>query len=117
MTKTKTSKKPAPKASYTPTTVPMTKAAILAEIADKAGITKAQAKAAYDTLLAIASAGAKKIDGITLPGFVKLRIGHRRARIGHNPYTGETIRITAREVVKANVLKAFNDIVLKKTPK
>ena len=89
--------------------VPTTKAAILAEIATKAGITKAQAEAAYATLLAIAYAGAKLPAGITLPGLVKLSIGKRAARVARNPQNGAEIKIPAAKVVKAKILKALKD--------
>ena len=94
--------------------VPTTKGAILAEIATKAGITKAQAEAAYDTLLSIAYAGAKLPAGITLPGLAKLSIGKRAARTGRNPATGAEIKIPAAKVVKFKVLKALKDGVLGK---
>ena len=92
--------------------VPTTKGAILAEIATKAGITKAQAEAAYDTLLAIAYAGAKLPAGITLPGLAKLSIGKRAARTGINPKTKEKIKIPAAKIVKVKALKALKDGVL-----
>jgi DNA-binding protein HU-beta len=89
--------------------VPTTKAAILAEVATKAGITKKQAEDAYATLLAIAYAGAKLPAGITLPGLVKLSIGKRAARVARNPRTGAEIKVPAAKVVKAKVLKALKD--------
>ncbi len=104
--------KPAKKAAKP--AAPTTKAGILAEIATKAGITKAQAEAAYNTLLAIAYAGAKKADGITLPGLGKISVGKRAARTGRNPATGATIKIPAAKVVKIKVLKALKDGVLGK---
>lgn len=92
--------------------VPTTKAGILGEIATKAGITNAQAKAAYDTLLAIAYAGAKAADGITLPGLGKFSIGKRSARTGRNPSTGATIKIPAAKVAKFKFVKAAKDGIL-----
>lgn len=106
--------KPAKKAPAKAAAAPMTKAAILAEIAAKAGITKVQAEAAYATLLAIAYAGAKKADGITLPGLGKISVGKRAARTGRNPATGAEIKIPAAKVVKFKVLKALKDGVLGK---
>jgi len=103
--------KPAPKKAAK-VVVPTTKAAILAEIAAKAGITKAQAEAAYATLLAIAYAGAKLPAGLTLPGLVKLSIGKRAARTGVNPKTKEKIKIPAAKIVKVKALKALKDGVL-----
>ena len=102
--------KPAKKAAKV--VVPTTKGAILAEIATKAGITKAQAEAAYGTLLAIAYAGAKRPAGITLPGLAKLSIGKRAARTGVNPKTKEKIKIPAAKIVKVKALKALKDGVL-----
>ena len=102
--------KPAKKAAKV--VVPTTKGAILAEIATKAGITKAQAEAAYGTLLAIAYAGAKLPAGITLPGLAKLSIGKRAARTGVNPKTKEKIKIPAAKIVKVKALKALKDGVL-----
>ena len=102
--------KPAKKAAKV--VVPTTKGAILAEIATKAGITKAQAEAAYGTLLAIAYAGAKQPAGITLPGLAKLSVGKRAARTGVNPKTKEKIKIPAAKIVKVKALKALKDGVL-----
>ena len=110
-----TTKKPAPKARKLPITTQMTKVALLSEIAVNAGITKAQAAKAYATLLSIACTGARKADGIVLPGLFELRIRMRHSRVGHNPLTGETIRIPAAKIVKANALKALNDAVLSRT--
>ena len=102
--------KPAKKApAKAKVVVPTTKAAILAEIAAKAGITKKQAEDAYATLIAIAYAGAKLPAGITLPGLVKLSIGKRAARVARNPQTGAEIKVPAAKVVKAKVLKALKD--------
>ena len=112
---TETSQNPTPKAYYVRSNaVPTTRVAIIAKIAVKAGITKAQAEAAYDTLLAIAYAGAKKTGGITLPGLFKLSIGKRAACTGVNPKTKEKITIPAAPVVKIKVLKVLNDSVITK---
>lgn len=97
--------KPAKKAP-----VPTTKAAILDQIKDKAGISKAQAAAAYAALIDIAYAGAKLPAGITLPGLCKISIGKRAARTGHNPATGATIKIPAAKVIKIKALKVLKDV-------
>ncbi len=105
--------KPAPKKAPAKAKVPTTKGDILAEIAAKAGITKAQAEAAYKTLLDIAYAGAKLPAGITLPGLAKLSVGKRAARMGVNPKNPkEKIKIPAAKVVKVKALKALKDGVL-----
>ena len=37
---------------------------------------------------------------------------HRKARLGRNPATGETIQIKAKKVVKFRVAKAAKDAIL-----
>jgi DNA-binding protein HU-beta len=54
--------------------------------------------------------GAK--NGFTVPGLGKLVLVNRKARIGRNPATGETINIPAKRVVKFRVAKACKDAVL-----
>ena len=89
-----------------------TKSEIMAAIAEAAQISKKQAVAAYDTLLAIANEGAKGTKGIVLPGLGELIEINRKARMGRNPATGETIKIAAKKVVKFRVAKAAKDAVL-----
>ncbi len=75
----------------------MTKTQIVAGMADKAGITKKQAVAALEAMVAMAYKGAK--DGFPVPGLGKLVIRKtppRPAREGRNPKTGETIMIKAK---------------------
>jgi DNA-binding protein HU-beta len=92
--------------------VPTTKSAIMAALAEAAGISKKQAVTAYDKLLEIAYAGAKTPKGIVLPGLGKLIKAKSKARTGRNPATGETMKIPARTKVKFRVAKAAKDAVL-----
>ena len=89
---------------------PMTKSQIIAAIAEKADISKAQAKDALEGLAVLAYEGAA--DGFTIPGIGKLVKVDRAARIGRNPATGETIQIPAKTVLKFRVAKAAKDAVL-----
>ena len=93
-------------------TIPTTKSAILADLAAAGEITKKQAAAVYDRLLAIAYEGAKAEKGIVLPGLGKLIKVQQKARTGRNPATGETIKIKAKKVVKFRLAKAAKDAVL-----
>lgn len=92
--------------------VPTTKSEIMSALAEAAEISKKQAVAAYEKLLAIAYEGAKSPKGIVLPGLGKLIKINRKARMGRNPATGETIKIAAKKVVKFRVAKAAKDAVL-----
>ena len=89
---------------------PLTKTQIIAGVAEAAGITKAQAKAAVEALAAMAYKGAK--DGFTVPGLGKLVKVKRKARMGRNPATGEQIKIKAKTVLKFRIAKAAKDAVL-----
>lgn len=90
----------------------MTKSQIVTAVAEKADISKKQAGAALEALAALAYKNAK--NGFTLPGLGKLVLVSRKARMGHNPATGETIKIAAKKVVKFRVAKAAKDAILQK---
>lgn len=90
---------------------PMTKSQIIAAIAEKAEISKAEAKAALEGLAELAYAGAAE-GGFTIPGIGKLVKVDRAARTGRNPATGETIQIPAKTVLKFRIAKAAKDAVL-----
>jgi DNA-binding protein HU-beta len=88
----------------------LTKGQIVAAVAEAAGINKKQAVAAIDGLVQLAYKNAKA--GFTVPGLGKLVLVNRKARMGRNPATGETIRIPAKRVVKFRVAKACKDAIL-----
>ncbi len=89
-----------------------TKTSIIAKIADDAGITKVQAKAALESLVAQAYKGAKSAEGFTIPGIGKLIKVKRKARMGRNPATGEQIKIAAKTVLKFRIAKAAKDAIV-----
>ena len=87
----------------------MTKSQVIAGIADKAGISKKQAKAAVDALVAMAYKNAK--NAFTIPGLGKLVLVHRKARMGRNPATGEPIKIKASKKVAFRVAKELKEAI------
>jgi DNA-binding protein HU-beta len=92
--------------------VPKTKSQILTQMAEDAGITKKQATAALESLLAMAYKGAKGPTGFTIPGLGKLIKVRRKARMGRNPATGEAIKIKAKTTLKFRLAKAAKDAVI-----
>ena len=88
----------------------MTKSQVLASVAETAEISKKQAAAAVEALVALAYKNAK--NGFTIPGLGKLVLVNRKARMGRNPATGEAIKIKAKRVVKFRVAKACKDAIL-----
>ncbi len=90
----------------------MTKSAIVAHLAKKAGMTKKAISECLDDLATLAYKEAK--NGFTIPGIGKLVLANRKARIGRNPQTGESIKIPAKRVIKFRVAKVCKDGVLGK---
>ena len=82
----------------------MTKSQIVSALADRVGVTKKQSAAFLDALANLAYAEAK--NGFTIPGLGKLVVVDRKARLGRNPKTGETIQIPAKQALKFRVAKA-----------
>ncbi len=87
-----------------------TKTQIVAELAEAGDVTKKQAAAILENLVAQAYKGAK--NGFTIPGLGKLIVVKRKARMGRNPATGETIKIPAKKVLKFRIAKAAKDATL-----
>ncbi len=88
----------------------LTKSQIASAIAEKAEISKKQAVAILEIIAGLAYKNAK--NSFTLPGLGKLVLVQRKARLGRNPATGETIQIQAKTVVKFRVAKAAKDAIL-----
>lgn len=90
----------------------MTKAAIIGYVTQKSTLSKKQVSAVLDTLFTLARKEAK--NGFVLPGFGKLVLANRKARMGRNPQTGEPIKIPAKRVLKFRIAKQLKDAVLGK---
>ena len=92
---------------------PMTKSQLLNHLAGATGLNKQQVSSVLDELANVAYQEAKTHEkGFTLPGFGKLVLVNRAARMGRNPATGEPIHIPAKKVVKFRVAKAAKDALL-----
>ena len=90
----------------------MSKSAIVAHFAGKFDLKKKVVAAIFEELASMAYKEAK--NSFTLPGIGKLVLVNRKARLGRNPKTGETIQIPAKTVVKFRVAKACKEAVLPK---
>jgi len=88
----------------------MTKSATLGHLAQKTNLSKKQIAEVFDEVLNLATKEAK--NGFVVPGFGKLVLANRKARIGRNPQTGEPIKIPAKRALKFVVAKAAKDAVL-----
>ena len=90
----------------------MTQTQLVAKLAEGAEVSKKQAKAIVDNLAAIAVAETKKNGMFVIPGIGRLVRQERKARMGRNPATGESIKIPAKKVVKFRVAKAVKDAIV-----
>jgi DNA-binding protein HU-beta len=88
----------------------LTKSQIADELATRSNITRKAAAEILEFIAELAYQNAK--NSFTLPGLGKLVLVDRKARVGRNPATGETIQIKARRVVKFRVAKAAKDAIL-----
>ena len=85
----------------------MTKAQIIDAVSQKAELSKKQVVTVLDELAQLAYRNAK--DGFPVPGFGKLVVVERAARMGRNPKTGEPIQIPAKRAVKFRLSKEAKD--------
>lgn len=90
----------------------MSKSQILAELAEKSGLSKKDVANLIDAMTNLAYSEVKKSGEFVVPGIGKLVKVARKARQGRNPATGETIQIPAKTVVKFRVAKAAKEAVL-----
>jgi DNA-binding protein HU-beta len=88
-------------------TKPMTKAALVAALAEKTGMDKKSAGAALDAVTAIITEEVSGGGAVTLPGVGKIYCRERPERMVRNPATGEQMKKDADKVVKMTIAKAL----------
>jgi DNA-binding protein HU-beta len=90
----------------------MTQTQLVRSLAEKCELNNKQARGFLDELASMAVAEAKKNGVFVLPGIGRLVLVARKARVGRNPATGESIKIPAKKVVKFRVAKAAKDAIV-----
>lgn len=78
----------------------MNKTDLVNAIAEKANLTKVDAKNALDACLEAIAGALENNDKVALIGFGTFSVSEKAARTGINPRTKEIINIPARKVVK-----------------
>ncbi|MHA7111963.1 HU family DNA-binding protein [Sunxiuqinia elliptica] len=89
----------------------MNKAQLIDAIADKAGLTKADAKKALDAFVESTTDALKNGDRVALIGFGSFAVATRSARTGRNPQSGAPIEIPEKKVVKFKPGAELSDAV------
>jgi DNA-binding protein HU-beta len=102
----------ATKAAAAASNRPMTQAQIISALADSCGLNKTVVKALLEEMATLAVKETKKSGKFVVPGFGRIVKSDRKARLGRNPATGETIKIPAKKVVKFRMAKAIADQIV-----
>ena len=89
----------------------MTKTELVSIVADKTGLSKADADSAVKALLEAVTDCLKNGDKLSLVGFGTFSVSKRAARTGKNPRTLEKIEIPAANTPRFKAGKALKDSV------
>ncbi|MCY6380448.1 DNA-binding protein HupB [Hoeflea prorocentri] len=89
----------------------MNKNELVAAVADKAGMSKADAGSAVEAVFDTITSELKGGGDVRLVGFGNFSVSHRDASKGRNPMTGAEVDIPARNVPKFSAGKGLKDAV------
>ena len=90
----------------------MTQTQLVNLLADECEVSRKVSKQLLDSLATTAVKEVRKTGAFVLPGLGKLVRVDRKARVGRNPATGETINIPAKKVVKFRVSKIAKEAIV-----
>ena len=89
----------------------MKKAELVEAIAEKTGLTKADANRALEATFEVITKALKKGERVPVAGFGTFNVTKRKAREGRNPQTGATVKIPARKAVTFKAGTELKDAV------
>ncbi len=96
----------------------MNKTELVANVAEKAGLTKKDSEKAVNAVLTTVTESLKKGEKVQLVGFGTFEVRDRKARKAKNPQTKEDIMIPATRVPAFKAGKGLKEVVaVKKTAK
>jgi DNA-binding protein HU-beta len=90
----------------------MSQSQLIKELAAATEISNKVARLFLDTFTSIAVRETKRNGVFVVPGIGRLVRVDRKARLGRNPATGESIKIPAKKVVKFRVAKSVRDAIV-----
>ncbi|HEY2331499.1 MAG TPA: HU family DNA-binding protein [Acidimicrobiales bacterium] len=81
----------------------MNRSELVDAISERSGVpgnlVDASLKGFFDVVAGVVAKGGEKV---TIPGWISFEQGHRAARTGRNPQTGEAIQVAAANTVKVS---------------
>lgn len=80
-------------------------------LAERTGLTKADATRALEGVFDIIKEALANGDKVAIAGFGTFSVGQRAAREGRNPQTGETVKIAACNSAKFKAASALKDAI------
>jgi DNA-binding protein HU-beta len=86
---------------------------LIAQVADKSGLSKADAGKALDAVLDTITSALASGDEVRIIGFGTFSVSNRAATTGRNPRTGEVIQIAASKQPKFKAGSPLKDAVNK----
>lgn len=89
----------------------MNKAALVERIAERHGVTKADAERIMDTIIDSITGSLKSGQEVSIAGLGMFKVRDRAARTARNPRTGEMVKVPATRVPKFSAAKALKDAV------
>ena len=95
----------------------MNKSELIEVIAEKSGLSKADATRALNAFTESVSEAMERGDDVVLVGFGTFLVKERSAREGRNPKTGEPLKIAASKSPSFRAGKALKETVNKTAPK
>jgi len=76
----------------------MTKAELVDKVSKSMDISKKHTEIIVNTIIESIITALKEEEKVELRGFGSFKIRHRKARMGRNPKTGETVEIPAKKI-------------------
>ena len=73
----------------------MNKQDLIGQVADRAGLSRADSARAVETMLEVVTSALKRGDEVRLVGFGNFSVTRRKASVGRNPRTGAPMQIKA----------------------
>ena len=89
----------------------LTKAALVEEVAQVAGVTKKRADIIVDTVFGNIAEALQQGEKVELRGFGSFRLRRRKPRLGRNPRTGDRVDVPPRRVAYFKPGKELKELI------
>jgi DNA-binding protein HU-beta len=87
------------------------KGELITYVAKKTNLSQRQTREVIDVTFDTIKKNTKKKGGVQLAGFGSFSMSRRKARMGRNPQTGESIKIPAGKTVRFKAGKAYKNVL------